>query len=137
MGAFGPEMSRRARALPVWANLRAYGRKGITAIIEKHMELAKYLATLVDDEPDLERLADVSLNVVCFRYNPGDMNEDKLNTINQAIGDAIIKDGRIYMGTTKYRDKVAFRPAIVNWRTRHEDVKLIVRIVNEISNKFK
>lgn len=137
VGALGPEMSRRARALPVWANLRAYGRKGITEIIERHMELAKYLAKLVDDEPDLERLADVSLNIVCFRYNLGDLDEDNLNKINRAIGEVIIKDGRIYVGTTTYGNKVAFRPAIVNWRTRHEDVKLIVDIVNEISHNFK
>lgn len=38
LGALGPEMSRRARALPVWANLRAYGRKGITEMIERHLE---------------------------------------------------------------------------------------------------
>lgn len=135
LGAFGPEMSRRARALPVWANLRAYGRRGITDIIERHLELAKYLAKLVDDAPDLERLADVPLNVVCFRYNPGDWDEDKLNKMNHAIGEAVLKDGRIYMGTTKYGDKVAFRPAIVNWRTRREDVQLIVRIVNEIATR--
>jgi hypothetical protein len=36
------------------------------------------------------------------------------------------------MGTTKYGDKVAFRPAIVNWRTGHKDVKLIIDIVREI-----
>ncbi len=136
MGALGPEMSRRARALPVWATLRAYGRKGITEMVERHMDLAKYLAKLVDDAPDFERLADVPLNVVCFRYNPGELNEDKLNKINQAIGEAIIEDGRIYMGTTKYCDKVAFRPAIVNWRTRYEDVKLIIDIVREISKTF-
>lgn len=136
IGALGPEMSRRARALPVWATLRAYGRKGITEMIERHLDLAKYLAKLVDDAPDFERLADVPLNVVCFRYNPGELNEDQLNKINQAIGEAIIEDGRIYMGTTKYCDKVAFRPAIVNWRTRHEDVKLIIDIVREISKTF-
>ncbi len=132
IGVLGPEMSRRARALPVWATLRAYGRKGITEMIEGHMELAKYLAKLVDDAPDLERLADVPLNIVCFRYNPGELNEEKLNNINQIIGESIIEDGRIYMGTTKYGDKVAFRPSIVNWRTLHEDVKLIIDIVREI-----
>jgi glutamate/tyrosine decarboxylase-like PLP-dependent enzyme len=137
LGALGPEMSRKARALPVWANLRAYGRKGITKMVERHLELAKYLAKLVDDAPNLERLADVPLNVVCFRYNPGKLDDDKLNEINLAIGDAVIKDGRIYMGTTKYGDKVAFRPAIVNWRTSHNDVKLIVDIVNEISSNLK
>ena len=53
MGALGPEMSRRARSLTVWASLRAYGQRGITEMIERHMGLAKCLAQLVDDAPDL------------------------------------------------------------------------------------
>ena len=66
-GYLGPEMSRRARSLPVWATLRAYGREGYRAIVERHLDLAQHLAALVDAAPDLERLADVSLNIVCFR----------------------------------------------------------------------
>jgi glutamate/tyrosine decarboxylase-like PLP-dependent enzyme len=136
LGALGPEMSRRARALPVWATLRAYGRQGITAMVKRHLDLAQYLAGLIDEAPDLERLADVSLNVVCFRHNPGGLDENKLDAMNQAIGEAIIADGRIYMGTTRYGNKVAFRPAIVNWRTRRKDVKLVVDVVREISKNL-
>jgi glutamate/tyrosine decarboxylase-like PLP-dependent enzyme len=136
MGALGPEMSRRARSLTVWASLRAYGQRGITEMIERHMGLAKCLAQLVDDAPDLERLADVPLNVVCFRYNPGELIEQRLNEINQAIGEAIIEDGRVYIGTTTYQNKVAFRPAIVNWRTREEDIELIVDIVQELGGRI-
>ena len=69
-GNFSPEMSRRARALAVWATLRAYGRNGYQAMVERHVELARGLADQVDAEPELERLADVPLNVVCFRYRP-------------------------------------------------------------------
>ena len=136
MGALGPEMSRRARSLTVWASLRAYGQRGITEMIERHMGLAKCLAQLVDDAPDLERLADVPLNVVCFRYNPGELIEQRLNEINQAIGKAIIEDGRVYIGTTTYQNKVALRPAIVNWRTREEDIELIVDIVQELGGRI-
>ncbi len=136
MGALGPEMSRRARSLTVWASLRAYGQRGITEMIERHMGLAKCLAQLVDDAPDLERLADVPLNVVCFRYNPGELIEQRLNEINQAIGEAIIEDGRVYIGTTTYQNKVALRPAIVNWRTREEDIELIVDIVQELGGRI-
>ncbi len=93
-------------------------------MIERHMGLAKCLAQLVDDAPDLERLADVPLNVVCFRYTPGELIEQRLNEINQAIGKAIIEDGRVYIGTTTYLNKVALRPAIVNWRTR-EHINII------------
>ena len=69
-GYLGPEMSRRARSFPVWATLRAYGREGHRAIVERDLDLAQHLAATVDAAPDLERLAEVPLNIVCFRYRP-------------------------------------------------------------------
>ena len=68
--SLAPEMSRRARALTVWATLRAYGRDGYREMVERHLQLAGRLGDQVDAAPELERLADVTLNVVCFRYRP-------------------------------------------------------------------
>ena len=82
--------------------------------------------------PDLERLADVPLNIVCFRYRPPDVDEGRLDALNQAIGEAAIQDGRVFFGTTVYDGKVAFRPAPVNWRNRPEDVETIVEVVREV-----
>jgi glutamate/tyrosine decarboxylase-like PLP-dependent enzyme len=127
-----PEMSRRARSLAVWATLRAYGRSGYQAMVERHVGLARRLAEQVDAEPDLERLADVPLNVVCFRYRPRGIAEDDLGELNRRLGQAVLDDGRVYFGTTDYGGKAAFRPAIVNWRTREEDVDLIVPTVVEL-----
>lgn len=131
-GNLGPEMSRRARALAVWATLRAYGREGYRSMVERHLRLARRVAGQVDAAPDLERLADVTLNVVCFRYRPAGFPEDQLNDLNRRIGELVLEDGRVYFGTTVYSGKVAFRPAIVNWRTREEDVDLIVTMVREL-----
>ena len=127
-----PEMSRRARALTVWATLRAYGRDGYRAMVERHLELARRLAEQVDGEPDLELVEDTTLNVVCFRYRPRDVPEDELDELNRRLGQAVLDDGRVYFGTTVYAGKVAFRPAIVNWRTRSEDVDLVVPTVLEL-----
>ena len=54
-----PESSRRARSLAVWATLRAYGRAGYRAMVERHLDLAQRLARRIDEQPELERLADV------------------------------------------------------------------------------
>jgi glutamate/tyrosine decarboxylase-like PLP-dependent enzyme len=129
----GPEMSRRARALPVWATLRAYGRSGYRGMVERHVELAQRLAAQVDAAPQLERLADVPLNVVCFRYRPEGVQEEQLDELNRRLGQAVLEDGRVYFGTTLQEGKVAFRPAIVNWRTGPGDVDLIVPIVLELA----
>ncbi len=69
-GFMSPENSRRARALAVWATLRAYGRSGYREMVQRHLALADRLAALVDSAPELERLAAVPLNIVCFRAHP-------------------------------------------------------------------
>jgi len=127
-----PEMSRRARAFAVWATLRAYGRSGYQAMVERHVQLARRLAEQVDGEPELERLAEVPLNVVCFRYRPDGVPEDELDELNRRLGQAVLDDGRVYFGTTVYGGKAAFRPAIVNWRTGAADVDLIVPTTLEL-----
>lgn len=131
-GNLGPEMSRRARSFAVWATLRAYGRDGYRAMVERHLRLARRVADQVDADPDLERLADVALNVVCFRYHPPGVPDPQLDDLNRRLGQLVLEDGRVYFGTTVYDGKVAFRPAIVNWRTREEDVDLIVTTVREL-----
>jgi glutamate/tyrosine decarboxylase-like PLP-dependent enzyme len=135
-GNLVPEMSRRARALPVWATLRAYGRDGYRAMVERHLELAQRVARQVDEAPDLERLAEVPLNVVCFRFRPPDLPESELDELNRRLGAMVLEDGRVYFGTTEYAGQVAFRPAIVNWRTTEKDVDLIVEAVRELGAKL-
>ncbi|MGZ4330573.1 MAG: pyridoxal phosphate-dependent decarboxylase family protein [Solirubrobacteraceae bacterium] len=131
-GFLAPENSRRARALAVWATLRAYGRTGYRHMVERHLALAKHLAAAVDRAPELERLADVPLNIVCFRAHPPGLSEPELNDFNDRLGSAIRADGRVIVGTTTYAGKTALRPAIVNWQTQTEDLDLLVHVTREL-----
>jgi glutamate/tyrosine decarboxylase-like PLP-dependent enzyme len=131
-GNLGPEASRRARSLTVWATLRAYGRAGYRALVERHLDLAQHLARRVDEAPDLELLADVPLNIVCFRFRPSGVPDADLDDLNARLGEDVLADGRVYVGTTRYEGRTAFRPAIVNWRTRTEDVDLLVDVIREL-----
>ena len=82
-------------------------------------------------------LAGVDLNVVCFRYRPAGVGEEKLDELNRRLGQAVLDDGRVYFGTTVYAGKAAFRPAIVNWRTGEADVDLIVPTVLELGSALR
>ena len=132
-GFISPENSRRARALAVWATLRAYGRAGYREMVERHLRLARHLADRIDASHELERLADVPLNIVCFRAHPPGFSEERLNELNARLGDALRADGRVFVGTTTYAGKTALRPAIVNWRTNVPDVELIVDVTRELT----
>jgi glutamate/tyrosine decarboxylase-like PLP-dependent enzyme len=134
---FGPESSRRARSFTVWATLRAYGRSGYRAMVERHVELARRIAASVDQAPDLELLAPAQLNIVCFRYRPeGWSDETELDALNGRIADEVLTDGRVYVGSTVYEGRVAFRPAIVNWLTKEDDVDLLVEVIREIGARL-
>jgi glutamate/tyrosine decarboxylase-like PLP-dependent enzyme len=137
LGYQSPEMSRRARSLAVWATLRAYGRSGYRAMVERHLAFARTLAGVVDDAPDFELLAPVQLNIVCLRYVPPALagNENALNELNRTLGQAVLDDGRVYVGTTTFDGRVAFRPAIVSWRTTEPDVRLIVDVIRELGER--
>ena len=135
MGTIGPESSRRARSFSVWSTLKAYGVEGYRRLIERHLDLAQYLKSRVEEEEQLELLADVQLNVVCFRFKPAEYNDEQLNRTNKVLGERILADGRVYVGTTTYDGKVALRPAISNWRTEREDVDLLVKVVLELGQE--
>jgi glutamate/tyrosine decarboxylase-like PLP-dependent enzyme len=131
-GHLTPENSRRARAFAVWATLRAYGRSGYRAMVERHLRLARHLGERIDAASELERLAEITLNIVCFRARPEGVPEGELDELNRELGEALLRDGRVFAGTTTYEGRVAFRPAIVNWRTSEADVELLVDVLLEL-----
>ena len=102
-------------------------------MVERHLALAQHLAERVDSAPELERLADVPLNIVCFRARPPNVPEEQLDELNSRLGAAILADGRVFVGTTTYAGKTALRPAIVNWQTQVEDIDLLVDVTCQLT----
>jgi glutamate/tyrosine decarboxylase-like PLP-dependent enzyme len=131
-----PEGSRRARALAVWATLRAYGADGYRAMVERHLDLTQHLARRVDAEPAFARLAEAPLNIVCFRWEPPGVPEEELDALNRRLGEALLEDGRVFAGITLFEGRVAFRPAIVNWQTGTADVDLLVDVLSELGERL-
>jgi glutamate/tyrosine decarboxylase-like PLP-dependent enzyme len=102
-------------------------------MVERHLALAQRLGRRIEADPDLELLAPVKLNIVCFRHRPPGLAGDELDAHNLALGEDVLADGRVFFGTTRYEGKVAFRPAIVNWRTTERDVDLLVDVLLELA----
>jgi hypothetical protein len=65
-----------------------------------------------------------------------DANAEELDALKLRLGAELLADGRVYAGTTRYRGVVAFRPAIVNWRTVEADVDLSVDVVRELGTRL-
>jgi glutamate/tyrosine decarboxylase-like PLP-dependent enzyme len=135
-GAIGPESSRRGRSFAVWATLKAYGRNGHRRIVEHCLDVAAHFAAVVDATPELERMAEVPLNIVAFRFNPGGLPEAQLDQLNRDLGERVIEDGRFLLGTSKLGERTIFRPAFSNWRTRFDDVEELARVIVELGQQM-
>ena len=119
----GPDLSRGFRALKVWMTLSVYGADRIGAIAEQTCALAAALAARVDREPELERLAPVALNIVCFRYRAAGDDLDRLNA--EIVAD-LQEAGTAAPSTTVVGGVLAIRAAIVNHRTEETDIAILV-----------
>ena len=84
-GEYGPQLSRGFRALKVWMAMQTHGVSAYRQVIQQNVDQAVYLSARIDAEPELELLAPTALNLVCFRYNPGGLDDDRLNALNQEV----------------------------------------------------
>jgi len=81
-------------------------------------------------------LAERALAVEAFRRAPDYARVEELDALNLRVGAELLRDGRVYAGTTRYRGMTAFRPAIVNWRSTEADVELLVDVVREVGSRL-
>ncbi|MGI5460612.1 pyridoxal phosphate-dependent decarboxylase family protein [Streptomyces sp. CA-249302] len=116
-----PENSRRLRALPAWFSLMAYGRDGHREIVERNVALARGLGERIDARPELELLAPVRLNVVCFTLADGP-SQGRVDALARAVADS----GETFLTPTVYRGTPALRAAFSNWRTSAGDTERVL-----------
>jgi glutamate/tyrosine decarboxylase-like PLP-dependent enzyme len=130
----GVDLTRGFKALKVWMSLKAHGVDAIARLIEQNVAQARHLAGLVEADPSLELLAPVALNVVCFRYAPAGVPEERLDVINQEVLLRVQEAGIAVPSGTLVRGRYAIRVANVNHRSRREDFELLARSVARIGD---
>jgi len=129
---FGPDLSRGFRALKVWFTLKVYGVEALGASISRSCALARYLQGRIAETPELELMAPVELNIVCFRYRTETSNKDgaedseRSNRVNDEIVIRLQESGIVAPSTTTIRGRLAIRAAIVNHRTSRAEIDALV-----------
>jgi len=133
---YGVQLSRGFRALKAWMSIKEHGIKKYGRLIKQNVDQARYLADLVDNAPQLESMAPVSLNIVCFRFKGGSSDSDDLHSINQEILIRLHEQGIAVPSYTTLSGDYALRVAITNHRSRREDFELLVREVIRLGEEI-
>jgi len=111
---FVPEESRRARAVPVYAAVRALGRHGFTELVERNCRQARRFAEALR-AAGYEVRNEVALNQVVVSFGTA---EETQRTIA-----AIQEDGTCWCGGTVWKGRASMRISVSNWSTTDEDVE--------------
>ena len=110
-----PELSRRGRAIPVWAALRASGRQGVAAMVERMCGHALTFADAVAGLPGAEVLNDVVFTQVCVSF--GDDRRTR------QVVERVLADGTAWMSGSRWRGRAVLRIAVSNAGTTDQDVR--------------
>jgi aromatic-L-amino-acid/L-tryptophan decarboxylase len=118
---FGPDLSRGFRALKTWFTLKVHGLDALGRTIAHTCELARYLERRIAESDELDLLAPVSLNIVCFRYKCADSDR-----VNARIVVELQESGVAAPSGTRINGDFAIRAAITNHRTQAIDIDTLV-----------
>lgn len=133
---YGFELSRGFKALKIWMSLKEHGREKYALMIAQNNRQAEYLANLVEQHPELELMAPVSMSITCFRMKREGWDEDQLRRFNREILLRLQEEGIASPSSTILDGKYTLRVANVNQRTRMEDMDLLISEVVRIGHSI-
>ena len=116
---FTPEMSRRARAIELWAALKYLGRDGVDELVVGMHQRAKQFADLLK-AADFDIHNDVVFNQVIVSPSTDEQ-------ITQSILEEIQQSGECWVGGSIWNGKKVIRISVCSWVTSEDDIRRSVQ----------
>lgn len=110
-----PELSRRARGVPVWAALRSLGRSGTVDLVERLAANARALADGISRIPGAEILNDVVFTQVSVSFGDDEQTRQ--------VTERLLADGVTWMSGSRWQGRAVLRISVSNWSTDAADVE--------------
>jgi glutamate/tyrosine decarboxylase-like PLP-dependent enzyme len=148
---YGPELSRRFRALKVWMLLKGIGLRAVSEAIEKDLACARHFEKQVQNSEDFEMLAPVELSIFCFRHLPArlkrtlaaaspserEKTEEQLDAHNERLLLALQRDGSSYLSNARLRGRFSLRGCVMNYRTTRHDMEILLDDLRRVATRLE
>lgn len=121
---YTPELSRRARGVPIWAALRCLGRCGVADLIERTCRHAQRFAEGLH-AAGFEILNEIALNQVMVAFGDAERT--------QRVIAALQADGTCWCGITVWQGRTAMRISVSSWATTDADVERSIEAIARIA----
>jgi glutamate/tyrosine decarboxylase-like PLP-dependent enzyme len=138
---YGQLGTKRFNALKVWMALKSLGTDGYAEIIDRQIELTKYLAARLRETEGFETVGEVETAVCCFRFMPewiSEAGDEACDALQQALQQRVERSGEAWLSTTVLKGRRAIRANVNSFLTerRHIDdlVELLTRESRQLTN---
>ena len=119
-----PELSRRARATPVYATLRALGRRGVREMVEGCCARTRQMRDLLVKEPGVACLNEIVFNQAIFRFAPRPgAPEAETDTLTAEVVRRTVESGECYVQTSQWRGKTVMRFSVASRATDEAEIE--------------
>lgn len=110
---YTPELSRRARAIDIWAAMRTLGKSGIDDLVSRSCLYAELFAHRLE-EAGFEILNEVETNQVLVSFGSDEETTEVIKAVQQ--------EGTCWVSGTRWKGREAMRISVSSWATRPADV---------------
>ena len=111
---YTPEMSRRGRAVELWATLKTIGKSGVEELVDGLCERAAQFAGLMEAQ-GFRVLNDVVFNQVLVACESPEQTAATLKNLQQS--------GECWCGGARWHDTPVIRVSVCSWATTSEDIQ--------------
>lgn len=126
---YGLQLTRQFRALKVWMSVKEHGLDRFGRMMARNVEQAHYLGSLINAHTEMELMAPIGLDIVCFRYNPGGLDDEALNELNREVLVELQERGIAAPSFTTLNGRYCLRVAIANFRSTQADFDALAEAV--------
>jgi aromatic-L-amino-acid/L-tryptophan decarboxylase len=136
---YGPELSRRFRALKVWMLLKGVGLDRLSEAIESNLACARHLESMVRTSDDFEMVAPVELSIFCFRHVPAQLRNESpkaIDAFNERLLVALQRDGSSYLSNATLNGRFALRGCVLNYRTTLHDMEILLDDLRRVARSL-
>jgi glutamate/tyrosine decarboxylase-like PLP-dependent enzyme len=116
-----PEMSRRARGVPVWAAFASLGSTGVRGLVEGFVSCARGLADGLAAIPGATVLNDVVYTQVCLAFESDERTRE--------VFARVLDEGTVMPSASVWRGRAVIRFSVSSWRTGAVEVRDTVAAV--------
>ncbi|HKQ76871.1 MAG TPA: aminotransferase class V-fold PLP-dependent enzyme [Blastocatellia bacterium] len=134
------ELTKHFRGLRIWLPLKLLGVAPFRAALAEKMRLARYFYEQIKSTPGFEVGPHPDLSIVVYRYLPKrakPAGKNDADEFNHRLMQAIQKEGRIFISSTRIDGKLVLRAAILSYRTHLDEVTEAVDIIRRKAKQLE